>query len=873
MDGSSRARRAILVALLAWLVTGGVAHAYEVAYWHGTIDATYFSHRIDPGDPSFGWLDPAEEVTTTLTAHIVLDTPTGQRAFTSGHGSGTLVSATVYDYGVPPHPCVLPPGFQSTSTTSEVGSGNSSGLTYDITTPVGDGPGGLFWIIPTQNSVVSFPTVVTSTLCGGSVEDSSGSVRVPVFVPGGYSDTELDDTIQHDDTIVDPVTGFSSREKSTVIVHLKLTTECNNGKDDDGDGTVDWPDDAGCDSARDEFELSSPARLDVLKTGAGRVVSAPGGIDCGATCTTTYERSPKTLVTLTPQPEPRGRFVRWEGACGGTGPCVVAMTEDRQVTGVFADAECSDGANNDLDSLTDYPFDPGCASADDPSELNAEVQCDNGLDDDHDGVIDDVDPGCDGPSDTVEDGICDNGLDDDHDRLADTADPGCAGRTDSSELNPAVECDNGIDDDVDVGIDVGGGGVRPLGDADCASPTDTRERADEYPLTMLVDGPGSLTGRDGVDCIDVCQVMVRAGAQIAVAAREHAPDGFLGFEQCPGTVSVALCAFTMSGPLTVRARFDPVGGYAPLVIFHSGESHWPASPATFLARSRLMWSAGADGTQRRCPSHEDRFEVRKAVSAIALKRGDIKVPFRRQTRLAHSQGLTLWSRCKNQATYNGKNLTAPAAWKDHKPDAPYTHTPPGKAGLYMDVADSYRNGVVPADDAYSNAPTLYYEYRPGDYVVYWFFHAFNNRMGDKHEGDWEHMVVHLNSTGDAIGVGYYQHYCDARQYDWADMLAADDLLDHTHPNVFIAVHGHGAWRTSGTQPGATCSDPRDGVFDRRNHGREWRPWNTGLADAADQPWYDLGVGWGREGGIGFGPVGPGKFKRNVVPAGWGSYPG
>lgn len=45
------------------------------------------------------------------------------------------------------------------------------------------------------------------------------------------------------------------------------------------------------------------------------------------------------------------------------------------------------GVDDDGDGRTDFPDDPGCASADDVSE-RALPQCANGLDDDGDGDVD-----------------------------------------------------------------------------------------------------------------------------------------------------------------------------------------------------------------------------------------------------------------------------------------------------------------------------------------------------------------------------------------------------------------------------------------------------------------------------------------------------
>jgi hypothetical protein len=78
-----------------------------------------------------------------------------------------------------------------------------------------------------------------------------------------------------------------------------------------------------------------------------------------------------------------------------------------------AKPQCSDLIDNDGDSYTDYPSDPGCTSKRDTSELNANIECDDGKDNDLDGAIDMRDGGCSGPTDNDEtncgDGKCEGG--------------------------------------------------------------------------------------------------------------------------------------------------------------------------------------------------------------------------------------------------------------------------------------------------------------------------------------------------------------------------------------------------------------------------------------------------------------------------------
>ncbi len=81
------------------------------------------------------------------------------------------------------------------------------------------------------------------------------------------------------------------------------------------------------------FVPPSESVLTVRRTGSGSVRSAPAGIDCGATCAASYVDG--TSVTLTATPSTGARFVRWTGACSGSGACVVSVDEDVEVGAEF----------------------------------------------------------------------------------------------------------------------------------------------------------------------------------------------------------------------------------------------------------------------------------------------------------------------------------------------------------------------------------------------------------------------------------------------------------------------------------------------------------------------------------------------------------
>ena len=109
-------------------------------------------------------------------------------------------------------------------------------------------------------------------------------------------------------------------------------------------------------------------------------------------------------------------------------------------------AQCDDGIDNDNDGLIDFPVDPGCTDANDDDEFNAPppvAQCDDGIDNDGDGLIDfPADPGCVDANDNDEFNAppqaaqCADGIDNDGDGLIDfPADPGCANANDNDEFN------------------------------------------------------------------------------------------------------------------------------------------------------------------------------------------------------------------------------------------------------------------------------------------------------------------------------------------------------------------------------------------------------------------------------------------------------
>ena len=77
-------------------------------------------------------------------------------------------------------------------------------------------------------------------------------------------------------------------------------------------------------------------------SGVGSVSSSPVGIDCGVTCSHSFDDG--TTVTLGAAADEGSTFAGWSGGgCSGTGTCEVTMTADQEVTATFAPSEAGGG--------------------------------------------------------------------------------------------------------------------------------------------------------------------------------------------------------------------------------------------------------------------------------------------------------------------------------------------------------------------------------------------------------------------------------------------------------------------------------------------------------------------------------------------------
>jgi hypothetical protein len=79
--------------------------------------------------------------------------------------------------------------------------------------------------------------------------------------------------------------------------------------------------------------VQSVYTLSVSVSGNGTVTSSPAGINCGATCSASYNSG--TPVMLTATPSGGTTFFGWTGACSGSGSCTVTMNSSQNVAATF----------------------------------------------------------------------------------------------------------------------------------------------------------------------------------------------------------------------------------------------------------------------------------------------------------------------------------------------------------------------------------------------------------------------------------------------------------------------------------------------------------------------------------------------------------
>ncbi len=282
-------------------------------------------------------------------------------------------------------------------------------------------------------------------------------------------------------------------------------------------------------------------------TGAGRVTSSPAAIDCGATCSASFDSG--TPVTLTAAAGAMSTFMGWSGACTGTGPCTVTVSAITSVSATFT---------RDVFALTVSKLGTGGGTV---TSSPAGINC---------GAT-------------------------------------CAASFDSGTL---VTLTAAADATSTFGGWSGGGctGTGPctltVGAATSVSATFTRNR---YALSVTKAGTGNGTVTSspaGISCGATCSASFDATTVVTLTAAPDGASSFGGWSgACTGT---GPCVVTLAAAATVTATFNATPFALTVIRAGTGGGNVTSSPAgiscgatcssTFPASTVVTLTAAADPT-------------------------------------------------------------------------------------------------------------------------------------------------------------------------------------------------------------------------------------------------------------------------------------
>ena len=176
-------------------------------------------------------------------------------------------------------------------------------------------------------------------------------VRVGIFQEGSAA---LREVLVDDVTVVlagispttapapTPVTGVCGSANGTTVASVPTAGLCASGTASTVSGSGPWAwtcagsnggGSASCSANLTQTQVTSHL-LSASVSGSGTITSVPSGISCGSACSANFTSG--TSVTLTATPAAGQTFGGWNGACSGTGSCVISMTSALSVSASFS---------------------------------------------------------------------------------------------------------------------------------------------------------------------------------------------------------------------------------------------------------------------------------------------------------------------------------------------------------------------------------------------------------------------------------------------------------------------------------------------------------------------------------------------------------
>jgi hypothetical protein len=332
--------------------------------------------------------------------------------------------------------------------------------------------------------------------------------------------------------------------------------------------------------------------------------------------------------------------------------------------------------------------------------------------------------------------------------------------------------------------------------------------------------------------------------------------------------STTPCTATGPADCAAHPEADPVHCYAPEVRLHPLETLMPIGTNEFVLNSKLK-SVHDQGCVDDTMAEEHQIDLGLLPSGGYTSSANAPDN--------DGQGFLDWGRLRCSDTsprFTTAQMTRPGSG-DGGSGTPAAKRPEGLAkseGFTLDLADSARGGTTPTED--NPVPVTYTFHRePGStYITYWLFYAFNEPGTldhvagitpvpdgfpriidwgnfDRHEGDWERVVVHLDPlTNRATRIGYFQHGCNPEDVPISDV----EITDTGHPIVYSAWGSHASYPHAGMTARPCPEEGGEGALPAMDwhsdlgSGVRWHTWDE-LQEDVDQPWFGYRGGWGQYG--------------------------
>jgi hypothetical protein len=244
-------------------------------------------------------------------------------------GTATIINSTITTTGIGGH-AIYDSGSNLgggvMSVTSSTISGNATGIDaanmYSALTVTGS--------IVADNSTAN---------CSGTITDGGYNLEDSSMSSCGFAAADHD-IVGQDPQLGSPAPNGGPTEtmalgsNSPAIDYIPTSTNLCPSTDQRGDTRPDARE-SSCDIGAYE-SVSPQATLTVSNqgSGTGTVTSSPSGINCGSTCSSSFDQG--TQVKLTASPSSGSTFAGWSGGgCSGTGTCQVTLNSDTAITATF----------------------------------------------------------------------------------------------------------------------------------------------------------------------------------------------------------------------------------------------------------------------------------------------------------------------------------------------------------------------------------------------------------------------------------------------------------------------------------------------------------------------------------------------------------